>query len=915
MQGVRAAAPAGRRVLMQGLGASRGVAIQASAPGFWTSAAKSARLAPAAAAPRRWPAAPLACGAPRGARMASALTQVEVATKEQPDGAPPRPHETVVLEVGGMKCGGCSAAVKRMLLAQPGVAAAAVNLLTETAAVQITGDPQLLVPAAADFLTSKGFPAKVRSAEVAAVDSDAAEAKRLEEARRANLNLAVAWGLVLICCSHHAGHVLHSLGYHQFAHTKFMEAMGNPLVSGALGGFALLGPGRRLLIDGFRALWMGNPNMNSLVGVGSTASFLVGAASVLVPSLGLDAGFLEEPVMLLAFVLLGRALESRAKVQAASDLRALAHLIPGTARLQLDPGAAPGAKAAEGAPAVEYLQVPTRSVRTGDVVRVLPGERVPVDGEVMEGQAALDESMLTGESVLVLKSAGSRVAGGTVCYEGPLTIRATATGADSTLAGIGRLVAEAQSREAPVQRLADAVAGRFCYGVMAASAATFAFWQLIGTELFPSALAAAPNGTALLLSIKLAVDVLVVACPCALGLATPTAVLVASSMGARRGLLLRGGDVLERLAGVEAVVMDKTGTLTQGKLQLASVRLPPGADRGDLGGEARVLALAAAVEASTRHPLADAVAAAAAARGLALPAVGASATTPGCGVAAEVEGTPVLVGRPGWVLEQLPPPEAAAAAALLNGGGAGGGERQTVVVVAAGGRALGVLGFKDTLRPDAAATVSALQGRGIRVHLLSGDDHGTAQAVAGQAGIAAADARGGMSPADKLEAIRAMQASGLKVAMVGDGVNDAPALAAADVGIALKGGLDAAGEASSVVLMGDRLGQVVDSVDLGRATLSKIRQNLGWALIYNVFGIPLAAGALLPSLGIALNPSAAGGMMALSSVAVVSNSLLLRLHRGGGGARGARGTAGGGTAGGGAAAPAAAAAAAEQLPV
>jgi hypothetical protein len=335
--------------------------------------------------------------------------------------------------------------------------------------------------------------------------------------------------------------------------------------------------------------------------------------------------------------------------------------------------------------------------------------------------------------------------------------------------GIGRLVAEAQSREAPVQRLADAVAGRFCYGVMAASALTFAFWQLIGararprrggppaarfaataarhsqtharprsawpkslpltthpppprhrpttgTELFPSALAAAPNGTALLLSIKLAVDVLVVACPCALGLATPTAVLVASSMGARRGLLLRGGDVLERVAGVQAVVLDKTGTLTQGKLQLASVRLPPGQPGGGADGgspEDRVLALAAAVEASTRHPLADAVASAAATRKLELPQVTAPVTTPGCGVAAEVGGEPVLVGRPGWVLEQLPAGEAEAVQRMLASAG-GGGEKQTVVVVAAGGRALGVLGFKDTLRPDAIATVAALQEMGIR---------------------------------------------------------------------------------------------------------------------------------------------------------------------------------------------------------
>ncbi|GBF96439.1 copper-transporting ATPase chloroplastic [Raphidocelis subcapitata] len=921
--------------------AGRGAALRlrhCSCRGLAARAARPACTAPAAAlfggepsrtllrarAARKLPLGLRTWGAPSAApplgslRAASALTEVQaVDTPAQNDAALPPHAATVVLDVGGMKCGGCSAAVKRMLLQQPGVAAAAVNLLTETAALQIgSGDPATLGPQAAELLTSKGFPSKVRNDEEAAVDSDAAEARRLEEARRANLNLAAAWGLVLVCCSHHAGHVLHSLGYHQFAHGAFMEAMGNPLVSGALGAFALLGPGRRLLADGFRALWLGNPNMNSLVGVGSSASFLVGAASFLVPSLGLDTGFLEEPVMLLAFVLLGRALESRAKVQAASDLKALAKLIPATARLQLDPGAAPGAAAAAaaavaaGGPAVEYLQVSTRSVRRGDIVRVLPGERVPVDGEVIEGQAALDESMLTGESVLVPKAPGSRVSGGTVCYEGPLTVRATATGAESTLAGIGRLVAEAQSREAPVQRLADAVAGRFCYGVMAASALTFAFWQLIGTELFPSALAAAPNGTALLLAVKLAVDVLVVACPCALGLATPTAVLVASSMGARRGLLLRGGDVLERVAGVDTVVLDKTGTLTLGRLELSSVRLPGGGGSGaGAGAEAdAVVALAAAVEASTRHPLADAVAAAAAARRLSPPPVVGAATHPGDGASAEVDGARVLVGRPGWVLPQLAPGDADAAAALLAAPQRGGEEKQTVVVVARAGRLLGVLGFKDELRPDAASTVAALRRMGIRVQLLSGDDEGTARAVAARAGIEAADARGGMSPADKLEAIRALQASGARVAMVGDGVNDAPALAAADAGIALKGGLDAAGEAAAVVLMGDRLSQVVDCIDLGRATLSKIRQNLVWALCYNLVGIPLAAGALLPTLGVALSPSAAGGMMAFSSVAVVGNSLLLRATAGGRGRpaapAGQRPQAGGGGGGGGGAAAA-----------
>eukprot|EP00879_Flechtneria_rotunda_P002497 GHRR01002695.1.p1 GENE.GHRR01002695.1~~GHRR01002695.1.p1 ORF type:complete len:816 (+),score=310.19 GHRR01002695.1:1560-4007(+) len=770
----------------------------------------------------------------------------------------------------------------------------------------------------------QGFRSKLRAAEQSELDSDEAELRRAEEARTSLVNLAVAWGLVVLCCSHHFGHLLHMIGYHQFAHTSFMNLMNNPAVSGALGAFALLGPGRSLLVDGLKSLWAGNPNMNSLVAIGSTASYSVGAAAALMPSLGLaDASFLEEPVMLLAFVLLGRALEARAKVRAASDLKALAKLIPASSRLVLDPGAGPGkakpAVAAAGSSSVvsegaEFMLVPTSSVRPGDVLRVLPGERVPCDGQVLEGAAAVDESMLTGESVLVPKRQGATVAGGCVVYEGPLTIKATATGAESTLAGIGRLVAAAQSREAPVQRVADAVAGKFCYGVMAASAATFAFWQTLGTQLFPAALAVSGSSSALLLSIKLAVDVLVVACPCALGLATPTAVLVGSSLGATRGLLMRGGDVLERVAGINGVVFDKTGTLTEGKLKLAGMAIVPEADtavnnllqssvsssaagqhRGQGGGtaggssaaaaaadsgEVLMLQIAAAVESSTRHPLAAALAAEVASRGLKLPAAAEPRTEPGSGVTAIIGGQQAYVGRPDWVLSQLPQSAQSAAADHLPGIATDIGGKVTQVYVAVGNQLLGGLGFRDVLRPDAVETVAALQRMGLKVFVLSGDDTATVKAVAAQAGIAVADAYGSNSPKQKLKVIRRLQGQGLKLAMVGDGVNDAPALAAANVGIALKGGLDAAGEAASVVLMGDRLLQVVDCIALGQATLNKIKQNLAWALVYNVIGIPLAAGALLPSMGLALSPSAAGGMMAFSSVAVVANSLMLRSQYG-----------------------------------
>ena len=807
----------------------------------------------------------------------------------------PRLHPastTAVLDVTGMSCAGCSAAVKRMLEARPDVAEASVNLVTAAAAVRFAPGARVdaAAAAAAAALADAGFPSTVRgdapcSIAAAAAASDAA---REAELARTTVDLAVAATLALLCCAHHAGHALHALGVHSMAHGTLMTAMSRPGVAAALGAATLAGPGRRVLLDGGAALARGAPNMNSLVALGSLTSFTAGALGpLLAPGLGFDASFMEEPVMLLAFVLLGRTLEARARLKARADLTALAALVPDAARLVTDPSDGGGAGGEDALalaidPAAPTQLVPTSRLAVGDCVRVLPGERAPVDGVVAAGVAAVDEAPFTGESTLVPKRVGDPVSAGCVVYGAPLTLRATATGADAALARVARVVADAQSSSAPVSRLADAVSGKFVYGVLAVAAATATFWASVGTSLFPGAAAAAlpaaaaaAPGAAAALATKLAVDVLVVACPCALGLATPTAVLVASSAGASRGLLLRGGGAaLEALGRVDTIAFDKTGTVTTGAPALVEAR-PVGAGSGDA-----LLALAAAAEAQAVHPIARAVRAAAAAAGVTIPTATQWATAPGDGVSAVLtDGRIVAVGRREWVAEAV--------------GAAGGGDADDdasssssgLTIVHVGATDAGVIGslaFADELRPDAVATVAALRARGLRVLILSGDAAPAVARAAAALGIAPSDTVARARPEDKAAAVVALRAAGATVAVVGDGVNDAPALAAAHAGIALSSGLDAAAGAASVVLMGDRLTQVVDAVDLGRATLAKIKQNLGWALLYNAVAIPVAAGAALPLAGIALDPALAGGLMAFSSVAVVTNSLLLRRFGGGG---------------------------------
>lgn len=600
--------------------------------------------------------------------------------------------------------------------------------------------------------------------------------------------------------------------------------------------------------------------------------------------------------MLLGFILLGRTLEQQARGRAASAFKNLLALQPQVARLIANPEITASGR--------ESVEIPADRVRVGEWLQVLPGEKIPVDGEVVGGQTTVDESMLTGESVPVTKQLGDLVTGGTLNQSGAIALRATRTGKDTILAQIVALVEAAQTRKAPVQKLADTVAGYFTYGVLSAAVLTFIFWYFVGSHIWTDVLKVVDwsntqelslhsqhlthnthtlQTSPLLLSLKLAIAVMVVACPCALGLATPTAILVGTGVGAERGLLIKGGDVLERVHKLDTVVFDKTGTLTSGHptvtdcLPILEVRSGGAEEQRSRGAEEiSLLQLAAAAESGTCHPLAVAIGQSAQQQGLSIPDAQDFYTEPGLGVSALIGGkTKVLLGNSEWLTQNsvsISDTELAGAQALAVDG-------KTVVYVAADGILAGLIAVTDTLRADAKAAVEQLRVMGLRVMLLTGDRPEVARAIAQQLGLSPEDVIAGVRPDGKAAAIEQLQSQNHHVAMVGDGINDAPALSQADVGIALQAGTDVAMETAQIILMRDRLTDVGEAIQLSQATFNKIRQNLFWAFAYNILGIPVAAGVLLPISGFVLSPAAAGALMAFSSVSVVTNSLLLRRFR------------------------------------
>jgi Cu+-exporting ATPase len=724
--------------------------------------------------------------------------------------APASSVATVEIAVGGMTCAACSARIERQLNKLPGVEAA-VNLAAERAHVRYA--PELAdVDKILATVVKTGFTATVSTA-----DTHGEEKARKLAAYRAEVKrfwIALALTLPLV------GQMLFMFGTGADAHADVLPRW----LQLALATPVQFWIGWRFYVGGFNAIRGGSGNMDVLVALGTTMAWVF---STVVTVLDLHQHvYFEASATVITLVLMGKILEARAKARTSAAIEELMKLQPQTAHVERDG---------------QLVEVPVGTLIPGDVFVVRAGEAVPVDGEVVEGTSTANEAMLTGESLPQVKGVGDKVYAATINGNRVIRCKATGVGTHTLLAGIIRLVEQAQGSKAPVQRLADRIAAIFVPVVTGIALVTFAAWWWIGGDF-----------TVALVN---AVAVLVIACPCALGLATPTAIMVGTGQGAKAGVLIRNAQALELAEKIDVLAVDKTGTLTEGRPAVTDFYPGAGVDKHVL------LRLAASLELASTHPLAAAIVDHALRNGTELTMAQDVVTTPGRGLSGVVEGRRMMIGSPEWLVEQgvaLPESQPWRDASL------------SVVAVAETGRWLGAIGVADPLRESSRQAVARLQRQGVEVVMLTGDNAATAAAIAGAAGVARFEAN--VLPGDKAAAIAKLKAGGKRVAMAGDGINDAPALAAADVSFAMGAGSDVAMEAADVTLMRNDLNGVADAISLSRATLAKIRQNLFWAFIYNVLGIPAAA------LGF-LNPVIAGAAMAMSSVSVVSNSLLLKRWR------------------------------------
>ena len=744
--------------------------------------------------------------------------------------------------VTGMSCAACSARVEKAVSKVPGVTACSVSLLTNSMGVEGTASPDAIVRA----VEEAGYGASPKQAAGAAPASDAGaalDALADHETPRLKRRLIASLGFLLVLMYFSMGHMMWGWPLPAwFEGNHVAVALVQMLLA-----VAVMVINQKFFVSGFKSLAHGAPNMDTLVALGSSASFVWSTYAVFVMTDAQLHGdgarvmeymmelYFESAAMILTLITVGKMLEARSKGKTTDALKSLMKLAPQTATLLRD-----GSE----------VTVPIGQVRRGDQFVVRPGENIPVDGLVLEGASAVNESALTGESIPVDKAPGDAVSAATVNQSGFLRCEATRVGEDTTLSQIIRMVSDAAATKAPIAKIADRVSGVFVPAVIAIAVVTTAAWLLLGRDLA--------------FALARGISVLVISCPCALGLATPVAIMVGNGLGAKNGILFKTAASLEAAGRTQIVALDKTGTITRGEPEVTDLLPAEGVTEGEL------LTLAAALEQKSEHPLARAVLAYAAARQLDPPEVTDFAALPGNGLTAKLAGRSVYAGSFSFIQTQAPVPAALAgqAQALAEQG-------RTPLFFGGEGRLLGVIAVADTIKEDSPDAIRQLQAMGIRVVMLTGDNQRTAEAIGRQAGVDQVIA--GVLPDGKESVIRALSEKG-KVAMVGDGINDAPALTRAGTGIAIGAGTDVAIDAADVVLMNSRLSDVPAAIRLSRATLRNIHENLFWAFIYNVIGIPLAAGLLIP-LGLTLNPMFGAAAMSLSSFCVVSNALRLNLFQ------------------------------------
>jgi Au+-exporting ATPase len=741
----------------------------------------------------------------------------------------------IELSVEGMTCASCVGRVERALKAVPGVTQAVVNLATERATIRGSADVATLIAAIKDV----GYEAKAIGVAVDATEDEKAERAEKKEVERRELTRDFTVATVLtvpVFLMEMGSHLIPAI------HGLIEATIGkqwNWYLQFVLTTLVLFIPGIRFYRKGLPSLWRLAPDMNSLVAVGSLAAYGYSLVATFAPG-SLPAGtvnvYFEAAAVIVTLILLGRLLEARAKGRTSEAIKRLVGLQAKTARARRDG---------------KMIDLLIDSVVSGDIIEVRPGERVPVDGEVIEGSSYVDESMITGEPIPVAKSGGSRVVGGTVNQKGAFAFRATAVGGNTVLSQIIRMVEEAQGSKLPIQALVDKVTMWFVPAVFFVAALTFAAWFYFG----PS--------PALTFALVNAVAVLIIACPCAMGLATPTSIMVGTGRGAELGVLFRKGEALQLLKDAKVVAIDKTGTLTEGKPSLTDLELTADFDRTS------VLGLIAAVESKSEHPIARAIVDAAAKEGISLPTVSDFDSVTGFGVKANIDGKRVEIGADRYMVELGHKVAGFAAVAERLGN-----EGKSPLYAAIDGKLAAIIAVADPIKDTTPAAIKAMHDLGLKVAMITGDNARTAKAIAARLGIDEVVAE--VLPDGKVDAVRRLKGQHGKIAFVGDGINDAPALAEADVGLAVGTGTDIAIEAADVVLMSGSVQGVPNAIALSKATIGNIRQNLFWAFAYNTALIPVAAGALFPAFGILLSPMFAAGAMALSSVFVLGNALRLR---------------------------------------